>query len=83
VGSSVLEVLEAAEKIIGRPVPHELTGRRSGDPVALFSDTRRANEVLGWNAESGLEDIVASAWAWHSSHLDGYGAPTTAHDPSQ
>jgi UDP-glucose-4-epimerase GalE len=74
VGSSVFEALAAAERVIGRPVPHELAGRRAGDPVALFSDTRRANEVLGWVAKSGLDDIVASAWAWHASHLDGYGA---------
>jgi UDP-glucose-4-epimerase GalE len=78
VGSSVLEVMASAEKIIGRPVPHELIGRRPGDPVALFSDTRRANEVLGWKAQSGLDEIVASAWAWHSSHLDGYGAAHTS-----
>lgn len=77
VGSSVFEVLEAAEKVIGRPVPYEVAGRRPGDPVALFSDTRRANEALGWQAKFGLDDIVASAWAWHSSHLNGYGAPPT------
>jgi UDP-glucose-4-epimerase GalE len=72
VGSSVLEVLAAAERVIGRPVPYGLTGRRSGDPVALYSDTRLAHETLGWKARSGLDDIVASAWAWHSTHLDGY-----------
>jgi UDP-glucose-4-epimerase GalE len=72
VGSSVLEVLAAAERVIGQPVPHGLTGRRSGDPVALYSDTRMANEILGWKARSGLDEIVASAWAWHSTHLDGY-----------
>jgi UDP-glucose-4-epimerase GalE len=72
VGSSVLEVLAAAERVIGRPVPHTLTERRPGDPVALFSDTRWANEVLDWKARSGLDEIVASAWAWHSTHRDGY-----------
>jgi UDP-glucose-4-epimerase GalE len=72
VGSSVLEVLAAAERVTGRPVPHELVGRRPGDPVALYSDTTKASEVLGWKAQSGLDDKVASAWAWHSTHLDGY-----------
>jgi UDP-glucose-4-epimerase GalE len=72
VGSSVFEVLTAAEKVTGTPIPYELAGRRSGDPVALFSDTRLANEILGWRARSGLDNIVASAWAWHASHLDGY-----------
>jgi UDP-glucose-4-epimerase GalE len=72
VGSSVLEVLAAAERATGRPVPHEMAGRRSGDPVALFSDTTKASAILGWKAQTGLDDIVASAWAWHSTHLDGY-----------
>ncbi len=72
VGSSVFEVLGAAERVIGRPVPHELVARRPGDPVALYADTARSEEVLGWTARLGLEEILASAWAWHSTHLDGY-----------
>ena len=73
VGSSVFEVLAAAERVTGRPVPHELVARRPGDPVALYADTTRSEEVLGWAAERGLDDILASAWAWHSTHIDGYG----------
>ena len=56
----------------GVEIPVELTGRRAGDPVALFADTAKAAEALGWRARYGLEDIVASAWAWHSSHPHGY-----------
>jgi UDP-glucose-4-epimerase GalE len=73
VGSSVFEVLGAAERVIGRPVPHELVARRPGDPVALYADTSRSEKVLGWRAQLGLDEILASAWAWHSTHLDGYG----------
>ncbi len=73
VGSSVSEVLRAAERVIGRPVPHRLVGRRPGDPVALYADTSRSRDVLGWTAGRGLDDILESAWAWHSTHLDGYG----------
>jgi UDP-glucose-4-epimerase GalE len=73
VGSSVLEVLNAAERVIGRAVPYELAPRRAGDPVALFSENRRSRELLGWETEFDLEAIVASAWAWHSNHLGGYG----------
>ncbi len=73
VGSSVLEVLGAAERVIGRSVPYEIVARRAGDPVALFSENRRSREVLGWEAKFELDAIVASAWAWHSTHLDGYG----------
>ncbi len=72
VGSSVFEVLSAAEKAIGRPVPHELAARRPGDPVALFADNRRARDLLGWIPELGLDEILSSAWSWHSNHLLGY-----------
>jgi UDP-glucose-4-epimerase GalE len=73
VGSSVLEVLGAAERAIGRAVPYELAPRRAGDPVALYADNLRSRDLLGWKTEFGLDAIVASAWAWHSDHLDGYG----------
>jgi UDP-glucose-4-epimerase GalE len=73
VGSSVFEVLASAEKAIGRPVPYELAPRRPGDPVALYSDGDRAHRLLGWNPLYGLDEIVSSAWAWHSTHLDGFG----------
>ncbi|MHB1928737.1 MAG: UDP-glucose 4-epimerase GalE [Acidimicrobiales bacterium] len=73
VGSSVLEVLAAAEAASGRPVPHELVGRRPGDPVTLVADNRRAAELLRWSPRYRLSDILASAWAWHSTHPDGHG----------
>jgi UDP-glucose-4-epimerase GalE len=66
VGSSVRQVLSAAEQAAGRPVPSEDAPRRPGDPVALWADNTRAREVLGWKARYGLDDIVASAWQWHS-----------------
>jgi UDP-glucose-4-epimerase GalE len=71
-GSSVFEVLCAAERIIGRPVPHEPTARRPGDPVALFADNQRAQDLFGWSPELGLDEILGSAWNWHSNHLHGY-----------
>jgi UDP-glucose-4-epimerase GalE len=73
IGSSVLEVVTTAEAVIGRPVPHELVDRRPGDPVALYADNTRSKDVLGWVAQSGLDEILSSAWVWHSTHLDGYG----------
>ena len=66
-GSSVKEVLAAAQRAAGRPVPAEDSPRRPGDPVALWADNRRAGELLGWKARYGLDDIVASAWKWHSA----------------
>jgi UDP-glucose-4-epimerase GalE len=65
-GSSVREVLAAAERAAGRPVPADDAPRRAGDPVALWADNTRARELLGWKARYGLEEIVSSAWQWHS-----------------
>jgi UDP-glucose-4-epimerase GalE len=73
VGSSVFQVLSTAERIIGEPVPHELAPRRPGDPVALFADNQCAKELIGWVPEYGLDEILGSAWAWHSTHLSGFG----------
>jgi UDP-glucose-4-epimerase GalE len=65
-GSSVREVLAAAERAAGRPVPAEDGPRRAGDPVALWADSSKAKELLGWEARYGLDEIVGSAWQWHS-----------------
>jgi UDP-glucose-4-epimerase GalE len=67
VGSSVREVIDTIERISGRPVPHEDVGRRAGDPVALYADNSRIRAELGWAPTHGLDEIVASAWRWHSS----------------
>jgi UDP-glucose-4-epimerase GalE len=72
IGSSVFEVLASAEQAIGSPVPYELAPRRPGDPVALFSNGVHARTLLGWNPHYGLDDIMSSAWAWHSAHPDGF-----------
>jgi len=65
-GSTVREVLAAAERSAGRPVPAEMVGRRPGVPAAIWAYTGRAAELLGWRSTRGLDEIVASAWAWHS-----------------
>jgi len=72
IGSSVFEVLASAEKAIGSPVRYELAPRRPGDPVALYSDGDHARTQIGWDPRHGLDDIVSSAWAWHSTHPDGF-----------
>lgn len=72
-GNSVREVIAAAERASGRPVPHTEAPRRPGDPAAVWADVRAAAEVLGWRAELDLDDIMASAWLWHSRQQDGGG----------
>jgi UDP-glucose 4-epimerase len=64
-GFSVREVLSAAERVLGRPIPHVLGPRRTGDPPALVASNDRAREVLGWTPRRGsLEEMIASAWRW-------------------
>lgn len=75
VGSSVREVLGAARRVSGQDVPYVISPRRPGDPVALTADHRRAAELLGWQPRRSLDDIIASAWQWHSTHPDGFGTP--------
>ena len=57
----------------GRPVPHTLGPRRAGDPAVLVASSARLREETGWAPRFGaLDDIVRSAWAWHSAHPRGY-----------
>ncbi|MGH9107394.1 MAG: UDP-glucose 4-epimerase GalE [Acidimicrobiales bacterium] len=75
-GSTVRQVIAAAGKAAGRPVPFVDASRRGGDPVALYADNAKAHEVLGWSPRYDLMGTVASAWAWHSAHPDGYAPPS-------
>jgi UDP-glucose 4-epimerase len=65
-GTSVLEVLDIAEQVSGRKVPHVTTQRRPGDPTAVFADPTLVRALLGWKATRDLRDIISSAWNWHS-----------------
>lgn len=63
-GSSVLEVIETFEKVSGNKLPYKIVGRREGDVISAYASTEKANEVLGWKAQSTLEEAMASAWKW-------------------
>jgi UDP-glucose 4-epimerase len=72
-GFSVREVLAAAEAVAGRPVPHVVGMRRTGDPPILVADATRAAAILGWRpARPALDEMVRSAWAWRQAHPGGY-----------
>jgi len=72
VGSSVQEIVDTTRAVSGVDLPVRLSDRRAGDPVAVYADNRRAAAVLGWKPQYGLDDIVATAWRWHSTHPNGY-----------
>lgn len=71
-GSSILEVLAAARKVTGKEFPSENAPRRAGDPAKLVASNAMAKQKLGWEPKRTLEDIIASAWKWHSEHPKGY-----------
>ena len=72
IGTSVFEVIHATERISGRSVPYTVSSRRAGDPVASYADPKKASSTLGWSATRTLDDIIESAWRWHSTHPQGF-----------
>lgn len=69
VGTSVMEILSATEKVLGHTVPHEFAPRRLGDPAAVYADVALAKKVLGWTAQKSLQQIIDSAFHWHYGQL--------------
>lgn len=63
-GSSVLEVIHSFEKVSGQKLPYKIVARREGDITEAYANTHKANTILGWKAESTLEEAMASAWKW-------------------
>lgn len=63
-GRSVMEIINTFEKATGLKVNYEIVGRRKGDIEKVWADTSYANKILGWKADTPLEDILLSAWKW-------------------
>ena len=73
VGYTNLEVLREVEKVSGKKIDYEMGKRRPGDPAQLVASSLRAKKELNWQPRFGsLENIVRSAWKWHSEHSNGY-----------
>lgn len=65
-GYSVRDIIAAAEKVTGRPVPRDEKPRRQGDPPVLLASKEKAEQILGWKLRfSDLNMILKTAWAWH------------------
>lgn len=72
-GFSNLEIVEAARRVTGKDIPLEIVARRPGDPDSLIAASAKAREVLGWQPQfDHIDKIIETAWAWHSSHPNGY-----------
>lgn len=71
-GYSVLDVVKAFEKASGKDVPYQITPRREGDIAKCFADAKKAEKVLGWIAENGIEEMCEDSWRWQSQNPNGY-----------
>jgi len=70
-GASVKEIVEAARKITGAPIPAEVVGRRPGDPAKLTASASLARELLGWKARhSDLDTLVGTSWEAYRAYWE-------------
>ena len=71
-GYSVLEMIKAFSKAVGREIPYVIEGRRPGDIPVCYADCTKAYEELGWKAEKTLDDMCADAWRWQRMNPNGF-----------
>ncbi|KAJ3055107.1 hypothetical protein HK097_011482 [Rhizophlyctis rosea] len=72
-GYSVKEIIEAARRVTGHPIPAEIKPRRAGDPATLVASSEKAETVLGWKRQyHSVDDIVRTAWNFHQKHPKGF-----------
>ena len=72
-GFSVREVIEAARKVTGHAIPVIEQPRRAGDSARLVASPAKIKKELGWEPKNtNLQDILSSAWEWHTTHPHGY-----------
>jgi UDP-glucose 4-epimerase len=73
-GYSVLQVIDAVQRVSGRKVPYRIRARRPGDPAALVASSQKARAELGWRPRfADLDEIVRTALLWREAHPHGYG----------
>ncbi|MGD9760834.1 MAG: UDP-glucose 4-epimerase GalE [Candidatus Izemoplasmatales bacterium] len=71
-GYSNLEVLEAAKTVTNKEIPVKIGERRPGDPDILVASNQKAQEVLNWKVNKGIDEIISTAWNFHQKHPFGY-----------
>ena len=60
----MLEVIQTFEQATSVKLPYQIVGRREGDVIAVYADTNKATQVLGWSTKRDLATSLSSAWAW-------------------
>ncbi|HEP1822897.1 TPA: UDP-glucose 4-epimerase GalE [Streptococcus suis] len=71
-GTSVLELVQAFEKVNGVPVPYKIVDRRPGDVATCYANADKALEELDWKTEKTIEDMCRDTWNWQSKNPNGY-----------
>ena len=71
-GYSVLDMVKAFSKAIGRELPYEIKPRRAGDIDMCYADPAKAERVLGWKATHTLDEMCEDSWRWQSNNPNGY-----------
>lgn len=71
-GLSVLQMIDAFERITERQIPYQFAERREGDLAAFWADPSKAKKELGWQALRGLDEMIAHTWRWQRQNPHGY-----------
>ena len=71
-GYSVLDIVNTFSKVNELDIPYAIMDRRAGDVAVVTADPQKANEVLGWNAKFGLEEMCRDSWNWQKNNPNGY-----------
>ncbi len=71
-GYSVLEMIKAFSKASNKEIAYEIVDRRAGDIACCYADPALAKEMLGWNAEHGIQEMCDDTWRWQSNNPKGY-----------
>jgi UDP-glucose 4-epimerase len=72
-GFSVREVIDAARRVTGHPIPEEIRPRRAGDPARLIASSEKLRRNLGWTPKyADLDQIIGTSWRWFQAHPAGY-----------
>lgn len=72
VGSTVLDVVNAASAAVGSSIPYEIVDRRSGDVEKIFAEPAYADEILGWTSTRDLADMMRDHWNWQRQNPNGF-----------
>lgn len=72
-GYSVIDMLTAFGKAVGKPIPQKMGPRRPGDVTIYMADPTQAKEEMGWEAKLNLDDMCNDLWSWQTKNPNGYG----------